>query len=202
MALRGPHGFQDSYFFTDSADGAMTFWDPENGVTTPGSKYPRSELREMNADGSRANWPIAGVNTLAATVAVADVPDRVCIGQVHTGTPIRTGLAPSSRPVLELYYHRSGDLELGIEDGPEGGQELHGVASVPPGRVFTYTIELRGSETIALVVDGAESRFTLPPGFDGYGAYFKAGAYDQSVGADAAIGARVKLYALAVSHRR
>src|SRR5580658_3327942 len=31
MALRGPHGFQDSYFFTDSADGAMTFWDPENG---------------------------------------------------------------------------------------------------------------------------------------------------------------------------
>src|SRR5580658_9248763 len=34
MALRGPNGFQDSYFFTDSTDGAMTFWDPENGVTT------------------------------------------------------------------------------------------------------------------------------------------------------------------------
>src|SRR5262249_41125114 len=33
--LAGANGFQDAYFFTDSTDGSMTFWDPENGVTTP-----------------------------------------------------------------------------------------------------------------------------------------------------------------------
>jgi len=30
--LKGAGGFQDSYFYTDSGDGSMTFWDPENGV--------------------------------------------------------------------------------------------------------------------------------------------------------------------------
>ena len=59
-ALAG--GFHDSYFFTDPNDGAMTFWDPENGVTTADSSYPRSELREMNTDGSPANWPVTGTN--------------------------------------------------------------------------------------------------------------------------------------------
>jgi len=48
ITVKGAGGFQDSYFYThiDSGDGSMTFWDPENGVTTPNSKYPRSELRE------------------------------------------------------------------------------------------------------------------------------------------------------------
>src|SRR5580704_14971261 len=57
-ALEG--GFHDRYFYTDPADGAMTFWDPESGVTTANSSYPRSELRELNADGTQANWPVAG----------------------------------------------------------------------------------------------------------------------------------------------
>jgi hypothetical protein len=89
-------GYQDSYFFTDPIDGAMTFWDPENGVTTADSSYPRSELREMNADGSAANWPVAGTNVLAATVAITEVPDHVCIGQIHIGSAIQSGLAAHS----------------------------------------------------------------------------------------------------------
>jgi hypothetical protein len=55
--LVGPDGYQDEYFFTSPADGAMTFCDPENGVSTPHSHYPRSELRELNAAGSDASWP-------------------------------------------------------------------------------------------------------------------------------------------------
>src|SRR4051812_31935911 len=43
--LQGPKGFQDAYFYTDTRDGAMTFWAPEKGVTTPNSDYARSELR-------------------------------------------------------------------------------------------------------------------------------------------------------------
>ncbi|MEU9386547.1 polysaccharide lyase family 7 protein, partial [Streptomyces sp. NPDC048279] len=33
--LQGAGGYQDAYFYTDTRDGAMTFWAPEKGVTTP-----------------------------------------------------------------------------------------------------------------------------------------------------------------------
>jgi len=198
--LEGPTGFQDSYFFTDSTDGTMTFWDPESGVTTADSSYPRSELREMNADGSEANWPVAGTNTLSATVAVTQVPDHVCIGQIHIGSAIEAGLASSTKPLLQLYYYSGGDVTLGIEDSPSGSQTAYPITSVPLGTPFTYTIQLTGDGTITLVIDGASSSFTMPPSFDGYGEYFKAGDYDQTAGADASVGAIVKFYALQVSH--
>ena len=193
-------GFHDSYFFTNPSDGAMTFWDPENGVTTADSSYPRSELREMNADGSPANWPVAGTNMLSATVAVTQVPDHVSIGQIHIGTAIQTGLAPSTKPLLELYYYSTGAIELGIEDDPTSGQTSHPITDVPLGTRFSYSIELTGDGTITLSIDGAATTFTMPSGFSGYGQYFKAGDYDQTAGTDATVGATVKFYALAVSH--
>jgi hypothetical protein len=199
-ALQGPSGFQDSYFYTDPTDGAMTFWDPENGVTTADSSYPRSELREMNADGSQANWPVAGTNTLSATVAVTAVPDHVCIGQIHIGSAIEAGLASSTKPLLELYYYDSGDLTLGIEDSPSGSQTAHSVTNVPLGTRFSYTIQLTGDGTITLLINGESWSFTMPSSFDGYGEYFKAGDYDQTAGADASVGATVKFYSLQVSH--
>jgi hypothetical protein len=193
-------GYHDSYFFTDPGDGAMTFWDPENGVTTADSSYPRSELREMNADGSPANWPVAGKNLLSATVAVTQVPDHVCIGQIHIGTAIQAGLAASTKPLLELYYYATGAIELGLENDPTGGQTSHAITNVPLGTAFNYSIGLTGDGTITLSIDGAATTFAMPSSFDGYGQYFKAGDYDQTAGTEAAIGAQVKFYALAVSH--
>jgi hypothetical protein len=199
-ALVGPHGYRDPYFFTDPTDGAMTFWDPENGVSTLHSNYPRSELREMNADGTEANWPVAGTNRLAATVAVTRVPERVCVGQIHVGAPLGAGLPPSTKPLLELYAYATGRIAVGIERDPSGGQTLHDLARVPIGARFRYTIELSGDGTIALTLDGARTTFVMPPAFAGYGQYFKAGAYDQTAGGDASVGATVKFYALSVSH--
>ena len=51
--LEGASGFHDTYFFTDPTDGSMSFWDPEDGVTTANSNYPRSELREMTSGAPR-----------------------------------------------------------------------------------------------------------------------------------------------------
>jgi len=198
--LEGPSGFQDAYFYTDPTDGAMTFWDPEDGVTTADSSYPRSELREMNADGTEANWPIQGTNTLTATLAVIDVPDHVCIGQIHIGSAIEAGLASSTKPLLELYYYNTGNITLGIEDSPSGSQTENSITDVPLGTRFSYTIQLTGDGTITLIIDGTTSSFAMPPSFDGYGEYFKAGDYDQTAGADAAVGATVKFYALRVTH--
>jgi hypothetical protein len=200
--LVGPDGYQDEYFFTSPADGAMTFWDPENGVTTLHSRYPRSELRELNADGSDASWPISGTNRLSASVAVTQVPDHVCIGQLHVGEPIQLEGGRSTKPILELYYYRSGDIAVGIEDGAAGGQTIHHLSHAQLAQVFRYTIEVTGDGVITIAIDGASASFTMPRDFSGYGAYFKAGAYDQSAGMDPTVGATVKFYALHVSHER
>jgi hypothetical protein len=198
-ALEGPNGYHDAYFYLDGA-GAMTFWDPENGVTTADSSYPRSELREMNADGTTANWPVFGTNTLTATVAVTQVPDHVCIGQIHIGSALDAGVASSTKPLLELYDYADGSIEVGIENSPTGGQTQHMLASVPLGTKLTYSIVLTGAGAISVTINGQTSSFTMPPAFAGYGEYFKAGDYDQTAGTDASVGATVKFYALAVSH--
>ncbi|MEV0476238.1 polysaccharide lyase family 7 protein, partial [Streptomyces prunicolor] len=97
--LQGANGFQDSYFYTDTRDGAMTFWAPEKGVTTPNSNYARSELREMNRSGSAADWSLSGTHTMKATLRVVSVTSNVCVGQIHLGSG-----GTSTKPLLELYY--------------------------------------------------------------------------------------------------
>ena len=45
------------YFYTGPADGAMVFWAPVTGATTPNSPYPRSELREqLTPPSNSTNW--------------------------------------------------------------------------------------------------------------------------------------------------
>ncbi|HWC81908.1 MAG TPA: polysaccharide lyase family 7 protein [Pseudonocardiaceae bacterium] len=194
--LEGANGFQDSYFHTDSDDGSMTFWDPENGVTTPNSKYSRSELREMNADGSAASWSIPGTHTLSATLKSTEIPDHVCVGQIHLAEN-----SGSTKPLLELFYYSNGDIKMGIEQTPAGGNEvLHDVGTVAPGAQWSYVIQLSGGNTISLTLNGAKHTWALPSAFNGYPMYFKAGDYDQSTGGSSSVGAEVQFYALSIKH--
>jgi hypothetical protein len=195
--LQGPSGYQDTYFFTDKTDGSMSFWDPENGVTTPNSNYPRSELREMNADGSAANWAIAGTHTLSATVKATMVPDHVCVGQIHLGT----GTPASTKPLLELFYSANGDIKMAIEQTPAGGNEVqYPAGNVPLGTQWSYVIGLSG-DAISLVINGGTPQtWTMSSTFDQEGMYFKAGDYDQSAGGSSTVGAKVQFYALSVFH--
>jgi len=200
-SLKGAAGYQDAYFYTDPADGSMTFWCPEAGVTTPNSNYARSELREMNANGSAANWNIAGTHTMSATLKVVKVPKNVCVGQIHIGSALQAGLPASTKPLLELYYRSNGDIVLGIENSPAGGQTAHPITNVPLNTKFSYTIRLTGSGVITLTINGASRTFTMPASFNGYGEYFKAGAYNQSSSTSTTLGALVKFYALKVTHQ-
>src|SRR3569833_64125 len=193
--LQGPNGFQDSYFYTDTRDGAMTFWAPEKGVTTPNSNYARSELREMNRDGSAANWSLSGSHKLSATLRVVSVTKNVCVGQVHLGTG-----GSSTNPLLELYYRSSGDIVLGTENSPDSKQTAHTVGHVSIGKTWTYTIGISGGNTIDLTVNGSTTHYSIPSSFKAYKQYFKAGSYTQSSSASAATGARVAFYGLTVSH--
>jgi hypothetical protein len=193
--LKGAGGFQDPYFYTDGTDGAMTFWDPENGVTTPNSNYSRSEFREMTSSGAAANWFSPGTHKLSATLRVTQVPDHVAVGQIHLGS------GGSTKPLLELFYYSNGNIEMAIEQTPAGGNEVqHLAGNVPLGTKWSYTIGLSGS-TISLVINGGATQ-TWPASstFNGYGMYFKAGDYDQSSGSSSTVGATVKFYALNISH--
>lgn len=193
--LRGANGYTNAaYFWTDKNDGSMTFWDPEKGVTTPNSNYPRTELREMNADGSAADWPIAGTNKLSADLRIVSVTKSVCVGQVHLGTG-----GPSTKPLLELYYGSSGNITLGTENSPSGGQTLHSVGHVALGTRWTYVIAISGGR-INLTVNGTTTSYPIASSFKAYRQYFKAGDYNQSASSSTSNGAKVKFYALTVSH--
>ena len=193
--LQGSKGYQDSYFYTDPKDGAMTFWAPEKGVTTPNSNYARSELREMNSDGSDADWHLAGSHQLQATLRVDSVTNHVCVGQIHLGTG-----GSSTKPLVELYYYANGNIVLGTENSPSGGQTTHQIANVPVGTQWSYTIAVTGGNTVSLTVNGKTTKYAIPSSFDAYHMYFKAGSYNQSSSNSTTKGARVGFYALTVHH--
>lgn len=199
--LEGSAGYQDQYFYTGS-DGAMTFFCPEDGAHTADSSYPRSELREMNADGTEANWAIAGANILSATLEVINVTDRVAIGQIHIGTALQSGVAASTKPLLELFYNDTGSIDLAIEQTPAGDDEIfYYVGKAALGQQFSYSIELDGNDTITMTFNGVKTTYTAPSSFNPYGMYFKAGDYLQTTGTSSTVGATVAIYGLNVVHQ-
>ena len=193
--LEGANGYQNpAYFWTDKNDGSMTFWDPESGVTTPNSSYARTELREMNSNGTAADWALGGNNTLSAELRVVSVTSNVCVGQVHLGSG-----GTSTKPLVELYYHSNGNIYLGTENSPSGGQTLHYITNVALGVHWTYVINVTGY-TVNLTVNGSKTSYSIPSSFDAYHQYFKAGDYNQSSSSSTTNGAKVKFYSLTVSH--
>ncbi|MFD7712160.1 polysaccharide lyase family 7 protein [Streptomyces sp. NPDC059785] len=188
-------GFEDDYFYTDTRDGAMTFWAPEKGVTTPNSNYARSELREMNRSGSAADWSLSGSHRLSATLRVVSVTSNVCVGQIHLGSG-----GSSTKPLVELYYRASGDIVVGTENSPSGGQTLHTVGHVSVGKTWTYNIAVSGGDTLDITVNGSTTHYDIPSSFFPYKQYFKAGSYNQSSSDSTTKGARVAFYGLTVSH--
>ena len=193
--LQGASGYTNpAYFWTDKNDGSMTFWDPESGVTTPNSSYARTELREMNAGGSAADWSLSGTHKLSATLRIVSVTKNVCVGQIHLGSG-----GSSTKPLLELYYHSNGDVVLGLENSPDGGQTLHTLTNVPMGTQWSYVIAIVGGK-IQITVNGTTKSYSIASGFNAYHQYFKAGAYNQSSSSSTSNGAKVKFYALTVAH--
>jgi WD40 repeat protein len=84
----------DPYFRLDGD--RVAFRANAGGVTTSGSDFARSELREMTADGAeKASWSTtSGVHTLTITQAVTHLPDVVphlVAGQVHGGSAAGPG---------------------------------------------------------------------------------------------------------------
>jgi len=149
------------------------------------------------ASGSLAAWSVAGTNVLAVTEKISQVPDHVCISQVHLGT----GPTASTKPLFELFYYANGNIVMAIEQTPAGGNEVqHTVGNVPLGTKFSYSVGLTGGNTIDFTMNGKVQTWPLTAAFQKYTMYFKAGDYDQTAGSSTTNGALLHIYALSVTH--
>ena len=156
----------DPYFRLDGD--RVAFRANAGGVTTSGSDFARSELREMTADGAeKASWSTtSGVHTLTITQAVTHLPDVVphlVAGQVHGGSAY-------------VMLVRLDDTRLWVKSDGEDVGELD--ASYVLGEEFTLRIAVEDGWVDVYYNDLSTPAVSLP--YDKSGCYFKAGAYAQS----------------------
>lgn len=176
LPTRGPEGealevrqptlstFADEHFRVTGR--SVTFTAPATGATTPGSKYPRSELREMACDGSSlAAWSsTSGTHVMEIVQLISKLPTKkqeIVAGQIHDAED-------------DVVMIRLEDSDLFVE---HDGQRL---ADLDNSYVLgsTFTVRIEASQGHLRVSYNGEEKLDFP--YDGNGMYFKAGAYAQS----------------------
>lgn len=152
-------------------DRGVVFRTPADGDHSTGSKYPRTELREMaDDDWTKAAWSSAGPRTLTADMAIdargLSTRKRINGLQIHDG----------GDDVCQVMRHDELGLVLAHNDGKS-------FESIDPlyvdGTRFTCTIAVANDR---IMVDyNGERRVDIPK--RGSGWYWKAGCYLQTGGA-------------------
>lgn len=191
-------GFIDSPYFTPNAVGnAVQFSVFANGGTTSSTtSHPRSELRELLADGTtKAAWTCGSGKThvMSGTSTVTHLPadseasgtpkPQVCFAQIHD----------ADGDVVRLQVENSGSTP----SDPPGGNSVNNLHIVghthsPNGKASTEVkTSLQSSYTVGTAIDwkievidttcnlyiGGVKKFTFT--ISGTGFYFKAGDYQQ-----------------------
>jgi hypothetical protein len=179
-----------SKFFAlnDSRDG-IVFTANAGGATTSGSKFPRSELREMQGT-EKASWDgRKGTHTMELDQAITATPDAkpdVIAGQIHA----------TSDDLMQI--HLSG-TQLTVKYG-DGKKKVLLDDDYRLGTRFTTKIESSGGR-VKVWYNGApkaDLAISSPT------SYFKAGAYVNSntrTGDDAGATGQVVIYRADVTHR-
>ncbi|OBT40793.1 hypothetical protein VE00_08935 [Pseudogymnoascus sp. WSF 3629] len=196
-ALEGCSGYQDpghDYFFTESGDGAMVMKVPGSPsssgcVTTPNTKYCRTELREENP----SSWdPKAAKNRLSATLSVPKADDSkhgTIVGQIHMDSSV------SNYPVAKLYYNSKGDLTMGVHKSRSGGPEYYtSFGNIPLKTTFSYDIRYENS-ILTLGINGGAAKTISLGNLNPPLSYFKAGNYNQGNASS-----EVHFFAVSVQH--
>lgn len=154
------------YFTMNSDCSGIIFRAHTGGATTSGSGYPRSELRERIADGSRdISWNSdSGKHTMFIRQRITHLPEvkpHVVVGQIHDGDDDVIVFRLEGKKLF---------VDLNGKDGP----------------VMTNNYELGTTFDVSFVVEKNKTKayyngklvHTLNQSYKG--AYFKAGMYTQS----------------------
>jgi Alginate lyase len=199
-------GYEDSRFFYDASDGAMVFKADVDGATTSGSKYARTELREMDGT-AKAAWDLAEGGTLSATLKVDETPikdggdpGRVVVGQIHG----------QNDELVRLYYEDGKVYFMNDQAGPDDKETKFTFKSsdgeqpdISLHETFSYMIDAHKDKlTVKVLADGQEyvSKTNINDVWDSDTFYFKAGVY---LGVNESTGhgeGQVSFYGLDFSH--
>lgn len=199
----------DSQYFRRQADGSIAFWVPVQGALTESARYPRTELRETQADGTLSYWSLQSSDSyLSAVMTVTQVPSRgkIIIGQIHS----KDEVGSQNDPLLKLQYHHLrgvGRLEALLRRRP-GDTEVENILlaeNVQLNERFSYELRITPSGKLGIRVNSKGDDSSYYRQLSGYWSaqqlYFKAGAYIQdNYGADNE-GGRVIFYWLNTLHR-
>ncbi len=158
----------DPWFVVGATGSAIRFRAPVNGVTTKGSHYPRSELREMTNRGKdNASWSSkSGTHTMIIDEAVTAVPKlkkHVVAGQIHD--------ASDDIIVIRLEYP---NLYVNVD----GKNVFKLDSSYTLGKRFTVKFVVHDNKTQVYYNGSSDPVYTLSKSYSS--SYFKAGAYTQS----------------------
>jgi hypothetical protein len=178
-------GYEISPYFFTICPNAVVFRAPTNGSrTSVNTSFPRSELREMRANGSdEAAWTLgSGQHILDVTQAVTRLPQRsevcrVVTAQIHDANDDVCVISCDGNSSTQTT-----GLELWASLNDEHNYRLITNKYVR-GRYFRIVMATTGSGVVILYDDflggGLRSLFTIPTG-QRSGCYFKAGAYTQA----------------------
>lgn len=177
------------FFYLNAQRNGVAFKAPANGATTKNSKYPRSELREMTADGhTEASWSnSSGVHTMNLRQAITHLPDvksELVAAQIHDSKD-------------DVIMVRLEGKRLFVESGGKNIGDLD--TNYVLGTVYTVKIVAENSTIKVYYNDALKVTFDKK----GSGYYFKAGCYTQTnttKGDSAASYGEVTIYDLSVSH--
>ncbi|MBB5801871.1 hypothetical protein F4560_001639 [Saccharothrix ecbatanensis] len=182
----------DPWFTPTPECDAVQFRAAVNGVTTSGSSYPRSELREMTDSGStKASWSsTSGTHTMVVEQAITALPDdkpHVVAGQIHDGSD-------------DVSVFRLEGDDLYITNGDTSHHKLV-TGNYVLGTKFQAKFVVSGGQIKAYYNGVLQT--TISKSFTG--GYFKAGAYTQancgnSTPCSADNYGQVEIYGLTVTH--
>jgi hypothetical protein len=165
--IEGPDltSFTNDFFRLNDAEDGVVFTANAGGVTTSGSSYPRSELREMNGTEKAAWDSTAGTHSLEVCQAITKTPStkpEVVSAQIHD----------TEDDVLQIRLEGT-TLSVQYDDG-------RGEAVLDPdyrlGTPFRVKVDVT-AEGIAVAYNG-EHKTDIKK--SGTGWYWKVGAYVQS----------------------
>lgn len=189
-------GYESQYFYTACPGPAVVFYAPASGSTTSGSDNPRSELREMTANGTkRAEWNMkSGTHTMTIVQAITRRPKRsdgqnpVVAGQIHDDADDVT--------VARL---QGPHLVATRDDKTSGPGTFILIPNYKLGTYFTLKMVANASGT-TYYINGVK-KGTISMVRNGSGCYFKAGAYTQANPSNGGSGAgEVRIKSLTVTH--
>jgi len=175
--------YASKYFYLDPSRKGMVFFVSSDGVTTHGSHYPRTELRDQR------NWNFTGQHTLTATLAVLEQPstNKIIVGQIHGD---RKGTE-----AVKIWWV-NGDLIVGVKPEVDAKEQRVTYAkNVPLNQKFSYTIAQSG-KNVTVTINNVSHSFNFGNSWDTEQVYFKAGNYLQDNSTTPVSTGRVEFYSI------